>query len=283
MNYLNLGCGNRFHPTWTNVNFTTTGPGVIAHNLMEGIPFPDNSFDVVYHSHILEHFSKSQAPLFLKECYRVLRPQGTIRIAVPDLEQITRSYIFALEQNLSGSPEAAHNYNWLLLELFDQIARNHSGGDMAAYLRQEHIPNKAFVLKRLGTEAKNLIESGRQPCQNPLSSYSWFKQTFSPAYQFLRDSSYRREIFLKLFLSSEDYQALQIGRFRLGGEIHQWMYDRYSLAKLLKDCRFEQIVQQSATESYVPNWPDFDLDTEEDGSVYKPDSLFMEAIAIKPA
>jgi SAM-dependent methyltransferase len=281
MNYLNLGCGNRFHPEWTNVNFTSTGPDVIAHNLTEGIPFPDASFDAVYHSHILEHFSQSQAPTFLQDCYRVLRPQSIIRIAVPDLEQIVRSYIFALGQALSGSQEAADNYNWLLLELFDQIGRNHSGGDMATYLHQAHIPNEAFILKRLGTEAKNLIESGRQHWQTSPSSDSWSKRTFRPAYQFLRNPNYRREIFLKLLLSSTDYQAIQIGRFRQNGEVHQWMYDRYSLTKLLEDCGFQQIVQRSANESYIPNWPDFNLDTELDGLVYKPDSLFMEAI--KPA
>lgn len=278
MNYLNLGCGDRFHPNWTNVNFITTGSDVIAHNLTEGIPFPDASFEVVYHSHILEHFSKSQAPTFLKECYRVLRPQGTIRIAVPDLEQIIRSYIFALEEALSGSQEAAYNYNWLLLELFDQIVRNNSGGDMSVYLFQEDIPNKAFIFKRLGTEAKNLIEVGRQQRKNTPPLAPWFKRTFRPAYQFLQDPTYRREIFLKLLLSSKDYHALQIGRFRQNGEVHQWMYDRYSLAKLLEDCGFQQIVQRTAAESYIPNWTDFNLDTELDGSVYKPDSLFMEAI-----
>jgi SAM-dependent methyltransferase len=281
MNYLNLGCGKRFHPDWTNVNFTTTGSDVIAHDLTQGIPFPDASFDVIYHSHILEHFSKFQAPLFLKDCYRVLRPQSVIRIAVPDLEQIIRSYIFALEQALSDSQEAAYNYNWLLLELFDQIVRNHSGGDVVAYLRQAYIPNEAFILRRQGTEAKNLIESGRQSLQTPSSPDPWFKRTFRPTYQFLRDPNYRREAFLKRFLRSTDYQALQIGRFRQGGEVHQWMYDRYSLAKLLEDYGFQQIVQRTATESYIPNWVDFNLDTELDGSVYKPDSLFMEAI--KPA
>lgn len=281
MNYLNLGCGRRFHPDWTNINFTSTGLGVIAHNLTQSIPFPDGSQDVVYHSHILEHFSKSHAPTFLKECLRVLKPDGIIRIAIPDLEQIIRSYIFALKQAISGSPEADDNYNWLLLELFDQMVRDYSGGDMAAYLFQDHISNEAFISKRLGIEAKNLIEFGRQRKQTTIPSDTWFKRTFRPAYEFLRNRNYRREIFLKLFLGSTDYQALQSGRFRQSGEIHQWMYDRYSLAKLLEECGFQKIVQRTATESYIPNWPDFNLDTEPDGSVYKPDSLFIEAI--KPA
>jgi SAM-dependent methyltransferase len=281
MNYLNLGCGSRFHPDWNNVDFTSTGLGIIAHNLALGVPFSDTSLDVVYHSHILEHFPKTQAPIFLQECYRVLKPHGIIRIAIPDLEQIIRSYVFALEQAISGSAEAVDNYNWLLLELFDQMVRDRSGGDMAAYFLQDHIPNEAFILKRLGTEAKKLIESGLQPMQNSQPPDPWFNRTFRPAYQFLRDRNYRREIFLRLLLGSTEYETLQIGRFRQSGEIHQWMYDRYSLARLLEECGFKQIVQRTATESYIPNWSGFNLDTEPDGSVYKPDSLFMEAI--KPA
>ena len=42
MELLNLGCGTRFHPSWTNVDFVSTGNNVIAHNLLNGIPFEDN-------------------------------------------------------------------------------------------------------------------------------------------------------------------------------------------------------------------------------------------------
>ncbi len=277
MNYLNLGCGRRFHSAWTNVNFTSTDPAVIAHNLTQGIPFPDAAFEVVYHSHLLEHFPKAEAPAFLRECYRVLGPQGILRIAVPDLEQIIRSYIFALEQALDGSPEAADNYDWLLLELFDQMVRNHSGGDMAAYLRQPDLPNEAFILKRLGTEAKNLIATGRQP--QPVSPPNpWFKRTFRLLYRLLRDSGYRYETLLKCILNPTDHQALQIGRFRKSGEVHQWMYDRYSLEQLLAQCGFVNIMQRTAIESYISDWSQFNLDTEPDDSIYKPDSLYLEAI-----
>lgn len=279
MNYLNLGCGNRFHSDWSNLDFASTHPDVIAHNLTNGIPFPDASFDVVYHSHLLEHFSKADAAAFLQECLRVLRPQGILRIAVPDLENIIRSYLLALEQALASSQEAANNYNWLLLELFDQMVRNESGGEMMAYLNQKDIPNETFILRRFGTEAKNIITSGRQPKQ--LLSDPWFKRVLRPVYRFIRDPHYRQKVVLKRFLSSTDYQSLQIGRFRQSGEIHKWMYDRYSLAQLLQKSGFDQIQPCSAHKSAIPHWPSFNLDTEPDGSIYKPDSLYLEAI--KPA
>jgi predicted SAM-dependent methyltransferase len=278
MKYLNLGCGYRFHSAWTNVNFTSTGEGVIAHNLTQGTPFPDGSFDVVYHSHVLEHFSRTSAESFLRECYRILSPKGILRIVVPDLEQIARTYLIALEQASSGSQEWADNYEWILLEMFDQVARNQSGGDMAAYLFKEHIPNQEFIFKRCGTEAKNLIAVGhmnRRESQPTLESQP--KRLLKGLYCFLRYPDYRQESLIKFFLGKE-YSALQIGRFRLGGEVHQWMYDRHSLTVLLEKCGFQDVIQQTAAESHISSFTSFNLDTEGDGTVYKPDSIFIEAI-----
>ncbi|MGF1479791.1 MAG: methyltransferase domain-containing protein [Cyanophyceae cyanobacterium] len=274
VSYLNLGCGRRFHPDWTNVDFTSTSDRVIAHNLIQGIPFPDAAFDVVYHSHVLEHFSKAQAQAFLSECCRVLRPQGVLRVVVPDLEQIVRSYLMALEKASTDAVWQA-NYDWILIEMYDQVARNYSGGEMAAYLFQENIPNEAFILQRCGTEAKNLIALGRDRPQQ--SSAASIKRLLKSSLRLRRYPSYLRELIFKLLLGKE-YSALQIGRFRQSGEVHQWMYDRHSLGMLLKQTGLTDIMQRSATESVIPNWTSWGLDTEPDGSVYKPDSLFMEAI-----
>lgn len=277
--YLNLGCGQRTHHQWTNVDFVATTPDVVAANLTEGVPFADASFDVVYHSHVLEHFSKNQAPAFLQECFRVLRPQGVIRIAVPDLEQIVRSYIFALEQAAAGSLEAAANYDWLMLELFDQTVRDQPGGNMAAYLFQENIPNESFILKRSGTEAIKLIEAGRnQKSLASAASPHWLKDLLRSTRRLVMDASYRQDAILKLLLSPSDYRSLHIGRFRQGGEIHQWMYDRFSLTQSLQHCGFEEAMQRTAHESAIHDWTSFCLDTEPDGTIYKPDSIYFEAI-----
>lgn len=277
MKYLNLGCGRRFNDAWTNVNFISTGKGVIAHNLTKGIPFPDDSFDVVYHSHLLEHFTRSAAKDFLKECYRVLRPQGVLRVVVPDLEQIARTYIKALELANDGLQEWAANYEWISLELYDQVVRNSPGGEMAAYLKRGNIPNEEFIIDRMGTEAKNLLETGRKIREERESGSKNIKHLLKPVYKFVRSNGYGRDVLLRLILGQE-YQALKVGRHRLSGENHMWMYDRYSLSVILGECGLKNILQRSATDSYIPNWASFNLDTEADGTIYKPDSLFMEGV-----
>src|SRR5688500_9331560 len=98
LSYLNLGCGYHYHEDWVNVDFVSTGEGVIGHNLLNGIPFNDNTFEVVYHSHVIEHFTKRDGKKFLTECYRVLKPEGIIRVAIPDLQKIVEQYQNILAQ-----------------------------------------------------------------------------------------------------------------------------------------------------------------------------------------
>jgi len=276
---LNLGCGQRFHSCWTNINFVSTGDSVIAHNLKDGIPFPDQSFDVVYHSHVLEHFPKAEAESFIQECYRVLRPEGILRVVVPDLEQIARMYLYCLEQVGIGSQEWEQNYQWMLLEMYDQTVRNQAGGEMINFLSRQNLSNQEFVVERCGIEIQNIILTAQKQHSvlEPLHKIV-IKKLAKHIYRLFRYPDYRRQAILKLILSPSEIESLKIGQFRQSGEVHQWMYDHYSLKVLLQECGFRDIIQRDATESYISGWIDFNLDTEPDKMIYKPDSIFMEAI-----
>lgn len=278
MKYLNLGCGHRFHSSWTNINFISTDENVIACDLKKGIPFPEKSFDVVYHSHMLEHLSKAESELFINECYRVLRPQGILRIVVPDLEQIVRAYLYCLEKAHIDPKEWEQNYQWILLEMYDQTVRNKSGGDMINFLSRQNISSQEFAIARCGVEIENIIDNSQQQSFANTIPENNFKKFLKHIYRLLRYSNYRHRAFLKLILSQTELDALEIGQFRQSGEVHQWMYDHYSLSGLLKKCGLQEITKRTAHESCIPEWTSFNLDTEPDGSVYKPDSLYMESI-----
>ena len=128
MKLLNLGCGTRYHVAWTNIDFKPIYPHVIAHNLRKGIPFDSGTFDFVYHSHLIEHFSREEACSFIKECYRVLKCNGVLRIAYPNLESIVNLYTKLLIEIRNGNKECANDYDWIMLELLDQSVRNYPGG-----------------------------------------------------------------------------------------------------------------------------------------------------------
>ncbi len=65
----------------------------VAHNLKYGLPLPANSADFVFTSHVLHHLYKDQAQWLLQDIRRVLKPGGTLRVAVPDLEYIVGLYL----------------------------------------------------------------------------------------------------------------------------------------------------------------------------------------------
>lgn len=276
MKLLNLGCGQRFHKDWVNVDFTKTGEGVVAHDLSQGIPFPDKTFDVVYHSHVLEHIPRDAADFFVQECYRVLNPEGVIRVVVPDLEQITRFYLKCLDKIKLGEQSWVNKYDWALLELYDQSVRETTGGRMAQYLANSKLMEEHFLVERIGEEAKTWFEKKSEQVSqkgedSPVTQNSFLKL----CYRFVRYSHYRQEAFFKILLGKH-YSALQLGRFRRSGEIHQWMYDSYSLRRLLEEHHFVELQDFTPQTSYVSNWEQWNLDVDLEGSIYRPNSLFIE-------
>ena len=274
MRYVNLGCGSRFHPDWINIDLVPQRAGVIAHDLRRGIPLEDSSCDAVYHSNVLEHLRRNEAQGLMRECHRVLKSGGVLRVGVPDIERLCRLYLETLEAVRGGKPGASHNYEWIMLELYDQTARERTGGGMLEYLRQDPIPNEAFVYGRIGEEGRETVRQLR--AGNGVSMWGTRVRRLRWRLRHLPGMLYRDLAAWTLGFSGR--RAFAIGRFRLSGEVHHWMYDSYSLAALIRTAGFIQPVQHSATDSSILGWEQFCLDALTDGTVIKPDTLFMEAI-----
>jgi predicted SAM-dependent methyltransferase len=268
LRYLNVGCGSKFHKDWVNVDMVSFSPYVQKCNLIKGIPYPDNYFKVVYHSQVLEHIPKESAEGFIRECCRVVEPGGIIRVVVPDLENIVKEYQKHLNQVLENpSEEADANYEWNVIEMYDQAVRNSSFGQVSELLKKPKLVNEDYVMHRMGYVGQNMRKV------NSLSLTEKVEKVATNGE--MQRKVFRRIIMQKvkgLFSSAKT----KIGEFRLGGEVHYWMYDRYSLSRLLRNCGFENTKVQSPYTSDVPNWPSYELDVKEN-MVYDPVSLFMEA------
>ena len=89
---LHLGCGWRdFGSEWIHID-----GGDYPHLNYKDItklPFEDKSVDLIYASHVLEYFDREEVLPTLNEWNRVLKPNGILRIAVPDFESICQLYI----------------------------------------------------------------------------------------------------------------------------------------------------------------------------------------------
>ena len=120
---LNIGCGTSGIEGWVNID---NSPSVLFSRLPLGrrifhtpdwphdvrrldvrkrIPYPDSSVSCVYSSHTFEHFTYEESLGVARECFRVLRPGGVLRIVVPDLGIMVRDYL-----SDSADPLASHRF-----------------------------------------------------------------------------------------------------------------------------------------------------------------------------
>jgi predicted SAM-dependent methyltransferase len=274
---INIGCGSRFHRDWLNLDLHSHAPEVVACDLTQGIPVADGEADVVYAAAVLEHIRSRDVSGFLAECRRTLKPGGVLRLAVPDLEQQAQFYLDSLARIDEGETAAASDREWMVLEMLDQSTREETGGEMLRFLMQREIPNQEFIVKRIGVEGDDLIKQ--------ISTWKGKKvphRKKPSLYDMVPLGRYGRAL-LKWLLHSknleQDLRALEIGRFRLNsGEVHQWAYDRYSLAKILLEAGFTEPKKCAHGESRIPEWKSFHLEVTPEGVVEKPDLLVMEAV-----
>lgn len=87
---LHLGCGPYPLPDWLNTDLYAQRD-VVPVDVRKPLPFESASFDLVFTEHMLEHVEYTQAEDACREIFRVLKPGGRVRVAVPDLD-----FLFAL-------------------------------------------------------------------------------------------------------------------------------------------------------------------------------------------
>lgn len=280
----NLGHGSRIcrDRCWTNMDLSSLNDQVISHNLLQGIPFPDDTFDGVYHSDLLEHFSRGDGERLMRECFPVLRPGGIVRVVVPDLEQICRAYLDPLEKVESGNARWRARYDWIVLEMQDQATRTAPGGEMTRCLRQPNVLDPKFVIARTGTVGRDFLRgtgAHQSIDKNESVASNVYLQRLAGKIRLVPRIA--RKLMRSIVLNQHERKALRLGLFRLSGEVHEWMYDRYSLRVLLHDIGFAEIRQCSGAESSIPRWNVYFLDIDPDGFEHAPSSLYMEGFKPK--
>jgi len=89
---LHLGCGRRFIPGFVHVDIAQFDH--VDHvSPVDDLPWIEsNSVDLIYASHVLEHFGRKETRRVLTEWHRVLRTGGRLRLAVPDFAACAKIY-----------------------------------------------------------------------------------------------------------------------------------------------------------------------------------------------
>lgn len=283
---LNIGCGGVCHPDWINLDIQPSVSYVRHWDATQGLPCGDGEVDVCYASHVVEHLHPADAEGLLRQCHRVLKDRGIVRIVVPDLEAIAREYVSALDRVDRGDLIASSDHEWMVIELFDQMVRAKSGGEMLRYLRSGTIPNEAFIKSRIGADAEGMMKHGSAESGSPLPAVQRglmrrLRDVLSQAGSITRVARYAREEFAVLLcgalLGRHRSEAIREALFRASGECHRWMYDRVSLQRLLERSGFTQVRVWTAFESQIEGFASYGFDAVK-GRIRKPDSLFMEGV-----
>jgi len=113
---LHLGCGTVIVDGWVNIDnapgararklpligpmvgrlglFSTPwSPKIVIRDIRKPFPWGDGSVDMIYTSNVIEHLEKRDGENCLRECARVLRPGGVLRVVVPNLTGYVRDYM----------------------------------------------------------------------------------------------------------------------------------------------------------------------------------------------
>lgn len=121
---LHLGCGKRYIPNFIHID-AIDYPHVDHVATIDNLSFVgDNTVDLIYNCHVLEHFKRREVAKVLTEWKRVLKPGGILRISVPDFASLCAVYQRngELEQVLGalfGRQDYLYNIHY---NVFDEVS-----------------------------------------------------------------------------------------------------------------------------------------------------------------
>lgn len=165
---INVGSGDWYYKGWINLDYPSEwyrkaqkGKKFIPYDMRKDVlPFEDNTVDVIYCSHVIEHIEDEYVQKVFDEWHRVLKKDGTVRIACPDAE-----FLYQI------SKRKTQYYNWLhqkhdtsyVLDDVDCLVRELATPRLGTMLKAEY--DKAFEEKDMN-EFLQYITNGLKYNQN---------------------------------------------------------------------------------------------------------------------
>ncbi len=90
---LHIGSGGCYMPGWLNTDLVGNSKIDFTLDISTELPLPDNFFDAIYGSEVIEHIELAKARLFMREAQRILKPGGVMRLTTPDITEICRIFL----------------------------------------------------------------------------------------------------------------------------------------------------------------------------------------------
>jgi len=87
-----FGAGGNPLREWLNTDLEPQSSEVSFLDITEPLPFADGSIDFVFSEHLIANLRHADGASHLRECFRVLKPSGRVRVATPDLQFLIDIY-----------------------------------------------------------------------------------------------------------------------------------------------------------------------------------------------
>ena len=269
--FLNVACGDTFieDDSWINVDFTSHSPIVKKANILDGLPYEDNTFDVVYSSHFIEHIPVDQIELFFDDVYRILKPGGLIRLVTPDLEFLNNEY------KINYDKKAFKKANFITSLTLDQCVRSVSGGklkkDMDNFYNSNDTEMINYIKLLIGPDAFEYVDS------NDISFIEKVLIKVKKDPKFIFNILFMIRVKIFSFFLPKSFKELNLSNASIG-EKHMWLYDFNSLSELLKNSSFIDIARTNFNESNYHNYIFSKLDIKNSLPRKGIHQLFVEAL-----
>jgi predicted SAM-dependent methyltransferase len=117
---LHLGCGSHILDGWTNTDLDPKDSRVHALDVTKRFPISNDSVDLIFSEHMIEHLRYEDGKRMLAECHRSLKPGGKIRITTPnlrflidffnpELDELQTSYLAWASSTFCDRPASDHS------------------------------------------------------------------------------------------------------------------------------------------------------------------------------
>lgn len=140
-------------------------------NLRRRLPWADNSTDCVYLGEVLEHFTREDGERLMAECFRVLRPGGTIRLRVPDNAFFWRNYLKEFDEIHAKPREqwTSEHSRWVEMFFRDICVKRTMGGSYGHFHKWMYDEiSLSLLLQRTGfvsVERRTFLDSAIEGVQ----------------------------------------------------------------------------------------------------------------------